>query len=329
MNHALVIPNHSNHTNLLYDAHVQYVLADGSRPMDHLDTQYIDLDIEYTDGSAEGRVQWNTEDGVPEIGLPGGKVNLPIGQAMLIRIKNEESVQINKGEVVHASTALGAVKFVKLANASDHGNAMRTVGVAAEDISPNGWGYIVSTGLVRGFDTDGFSDGQLVYLNTVDGKFVGTPPASPSTTVVVGIVVYPHQEEGILYVSISPVGYIEELSNVVTANVADRDLLAWDSGNTRWENVTLNSVLTTVDVANNTLTIHPSMIGIGKTFADAQAPYEALKTAYGTPATANKVYLAVGPGDYDEDTISITNIHIGVYELVAGTVNGLTVTENF
>jgi hypothetical protein len=49
---------------------------------------YIQFDVTYVDGQSEGRLQWNSEDGALEVGLPGGNVNLQIGQEHVVRVRN-------------------------------------------------------------------------------------------------------------------------------------------------------------------------------------------------------------------------------------------------
>ena len=196
----------------------------------------IQFNIDFTDGQSEGRLQWNTEDGTLEVGMPGGNVNLQIGQEMLVRVQNEESIQINNGEIVYASSAVGNIKKVKLANADNHDNALKVVGVATENILPGQMGYITTTGLVRDFDTSSFTDGQLVFLDTTDGQIRGTPPTAPNTTVVVGIIVRPHATEGIMYARIQAISYLEELSDTTITNITDGDILEWNASNNRWEN---------------------------------------------------------------------------------------------
>lgn len=203
---------------------------------------FMNFNTAYSNGVAEGRLQWNIEDGTLEFGVPGGNVNLQIGQEILIRIKNEELVQINNGEIVYASSAVGNVKYVKLANANNHTNAMKVVGIATENIAADSFGYITTVGLVRDFDTSAFSDGQVVYLSTTNGQIVGTAPTAPNTTIRVGIVVKPHATEGILYASIHALGYLSEISDVLLTSVADKDMLSWDNANSRWKNISPGAI---------------------------------------------------------------------------------------
>lgn len=213
---------------------------------------YVQFNISWEDGQSEGRLQWNMEDGTLEFGLPGGDVNLQVGQEIVIRVKNEEAVTINNGEVVYASSAIGNVKYVKLANAANHTNAMKVVGVATEDIAPGDFGYITALGLVRDFDTSGFQDGQIVYLDTVDGQLIDTPPTAPNTTVAIGIVVRPHATEGIMYARISPTGYLTEVSDVYSIGLTDNSILQYNLTTERFE-MTTNPIFNNVTADNLTV----------------------------------------------------------------------------
>ena len=61
---------------------------------------YFQFDVEYADGSNEGRLQWNAEDGTLEFGMPGGSVNMQIGQERVVRCRNESGAQIANGSLV-------------------------------------------------------------------------------------------------------------------------------------------------------------------------------------------------------------------------------------
>jgi len=196
---------------------------------------YVQFNITYVDGTAEGRLQWNIDDGTLEVGMPGGNVVGQILQEQLIRVYNEESFTITNGQVVCASSATGNVKKVKLVSASNHSCAMKTVGIATEDISSGHFGYITSIGLVRGIDTSNLVAAELVYLDVSAGNLTSTPPSSPDTTVVVGICVRSHSNEGILYVHIGAVSYLDELSNIDTTGKANNSILFWNSISETWE----------------------------------------------------------------------------------------------
>lgn len=65
--------------------------------------------------------------------MPGGNVNLQLGEEMLLRAKNVEGAQINNGSVVRISSAAAALPQVVLVNNTEE-LATRTIAVATEDV---------------------------------------------------------------------------------------------------------------------------------------------------------------------------------------------------
>ena len=208
--------------------------ADGFGPI-----SYIDFDTTYEDGTQEGRLQWNSDDGTLEVGMPGGSVNLQIGQEILIRVTNDSGSDIPNGTPVYISGATGSNVTIDLADAdfaAGSGVGLRTVGVTTEDIDDNQKGYIVTTGLVRDIDTSSFAaEGVPVYL-AVGGGFAASPPTPPATTYVIGVVVRKHATQGAILVIQTSLPYIGSLSDVFLSGLHDLDLLTYSTDTERWEN---------------------------------------------------------------------------------------------
>lgn len=205
---------------------------------------YIDFDTTYMDGQQEGRLQWNIEDGTLEVGMPGGNVNLQIGQELLVRVTNDEGTQIGNGQAVFVSGATGANIEVQLPIASNPLEAPLTFGVATEDIEDNQKGYVTLIGNVRDIDTSGpgaetWSDGDIVYLSaTTAGALTNIRPTQPNIGVVIGVVLRAHATEGVLAVNPVVIQRISQASDVLVSSIADAQILAWDNGDSRWENKT-------------------------------------------------------------------------------------------
>jgi hypothetical protein len=70
-------------------------------------TDYIQFDTTWADGTAEGRLQWNIDDGTLEVGMPGGNVNLQIGQELIYRARNTTGSTIPNGTVVYPNGSQG------------------------------------------------------------------------------------------------------------------------------------------------------------------------------------------------------------------------------
>jgi hypothetical protein len=152
-------------------------------------TPWVQLDTEFADGTAEGRMQWNSDDGTAEIGMPGGNVNLQIGQEQLIRVRNNSGTNILNGQAVYVSGSTGANIRVALAQANT-AMSSHVIGLATENIDDGDFGYVTSLGLVRGINTDSFLEGDELFLDaTTPGALTKVKPVPPNYCTFIGNVV--------------------------------------------------------------------------------------------------------------------------------------------
>jgi hypothetical protein len=199
---------------------------------------YIDFDITYMDGQEEGRLQWNSDDGTLEVGMPGGSVNLQIGQEMLVRVTNDTVNLIPNGTPVYVSSATGTNIKITPADADFVGGVgLRTFAVTTEDIPGSQKGYVVTQGFVRDIDTTfAVAAGLPVYLE-VGGGFTTTAPIAPNITYLVGVVTIANSANGgEIYVIQTSIPNLNSLSDVDVDSISDTDKLVWNASNTRWEN---------------------------------------------------------------------------------------------
>ncbi len=197
---------------------------------------YIDFNVDYEDGVAEGRLQWNIEDGTLEVGMPGGDVNLQIGQEMMIRCRNTTGVTIPNGSVVEIIGASGNKPLISLADASDL-TKISVIGLATEDIDHNSNGYVTSSGFVRDINTNGMTIGEPVWLSAITpGAYTQTRPTAPDFSFAVGVVIMAHTSTGVLYVGSTPYLPMMAASDVLfDATPADGEFLAYNIANGRFE----------------------------------------------------------------------------------------------
>jgi hypothetical protein len=122
------------------------------------------------------------------------------------------------------------------------------MGIAAQDIAVNGWGYVTWFGEVGRFNTTGGAEswvnGDILYFNpAVAGGLTKIVPTAPNPKVIVAAVVYA-ANNGILFVRPtfgSALGATD--SNVEITGLADGDLLQYDATDSRWENRTVASII--------------------------------------------------------------------------------------
>lgn len=195
---------------------------------DLINVGHIDFDLNHAQDAQEGRMLWNSDDGTISIGMPGGNVTLQVGQEQLVRCYNNSGVNILNGDAV--------IEFGSHANRPSIKKALATVddtilGLATEDIDDGHYGYVNIQGLVRGLNTVGFSEGDILYLSDVtDGLVVNTMPTAPNYVVKVGECLVSDGSNGVILVSIRSARKLTDLSDVDgTPLTATGQLMVWNN----------------------------------------------------------------------------------------------------
>lgn len=221
-------------------------------PIDHLD-----FDTTPTAAPAVGRLVWDDTAGTLDLGVKGGIVNLPIGQKQLIHIVNKTTANLLAAnyQVVKISGAQGQRPKVALAQANNDANSADTIGLVNENINDNQEGFVCTSGIISNINTTGtlqgetWNDGDVLYLSgTTAGAITKTKPAAPIHTVIVGFVIYAHQNNGKIYVKVDNGYEIDELHNVKITSVADKNVLRYNTSLGVWENVAQTAL--TAGIAN-------------------------------------------------------------------------------
>jgi len=202
------------------------------------DVDAIQFDLTPATASpAEGLLYWDTDDGTLNLGMPGGNVNLQLGQEMIIRAKNESGGPIANGQLVYISGGTGNRPLISLAQANSATTADTTIGMATETIANNQTGYITTRGYVREVNTLAYAPGTTLYLSpTTAGGYTDTEPIAPLHSVRIGQVIRQSATEGVIYVNVRVGWHLYELhdANYNPLAVASGDLLRWNG--TIWTN---------------------------------------------------------------------------------------------
>jgi len=168
------------------------------------DYDFIQFDTSVAGATpGEGKLQWNADEGTLEFGLPGGVVNLQIGQEHVIRARNTTGVTITNGSVIYITGASGNKPLIALADANAEATS-RVIAVATEDIDHNSNGYVTTAGLVHDVDTDGMAVGSDLWLSETAGAYTTTKPLADAHHVFVGHVIAEHVNNGVVLVAITP-----------------------------------------------------------------------------------------------------------------------------
>lgn len=218
-------------------------------------TDFVDFNTAYTDGVAEGRLQWHVDDGTLELGLRGGNVMLQFGLEMLVYGKNQSGSATTDGRPVRFSGASGSKPEFGFSDA-DNPAAAGSIGLFTEDINTGSNGYVTTFGLVRDIDTSGtpvsevWTAADRVYVSNTTGRLTNVAPTGSERIIFIGIVLRAHATEGVIWADPINVSYLSELSGVTFTSIADDEIIVYDAATSTFINVS-DANLTSLVVSNN------------------------------------------------------------------------------
>jgi hypothetical protein len=151
------------------------------------DPDTIGFNTAYATPLTAGQLGWDNTFNSLAYGMSGGNIIQHIGEDTYIYIK--ATAAITKGQVIMFTGSVGASGIITGAPATGVTNGQYIVGVAAESIANNGFGYVQTFGELRNVNTSAFADGDILYYNSaVTGGFTTTFPTSGLIVTVAAVV---------------------------------------------------------------------------------------------------------------------------------------------
>ncbi len=152
-------------------------------------------------------------------------------QKQIAYVKNQSGVTIYKGQAVYSSGSTGDNKLVKLASSNTEQASSKTFGIVETDSIPNGsHGYIITFGVLSGFNTNGLTEGSSVYLSNTLGQLTTTKPVAPLHLVTIGICIREQQNNGSIFVKIQNGFELNEIHDVLITSPVNNASLYYSGG---------------------------------------------------------------------------------------------------
>lgn len=141
-------------------------------------TDYLTFNTLYNDGSLpKGSLFYSADDNALSYRTIDEEVIINLGQENVVRVRNNSGEVINNGDVVYMTgTTTGYIPDVAKANASSRETSC-VLGVATHNIGVSGFGYVTTSGIVRGLALTA-NAGDLLYLSITPGEVTTFPPSS-------------------------------------------------------------------------------------------------------------------------------------------------------
>ena len=263
-----------------------------------------------------GTLYWSNDDATLEFSLEGGTTG-QICQQLDFHPKNTGATQINKGMAVMATGVVGASTKITCARAVANGSvfAQYMLGIAAQNIPVNSFGYVVWFGSVRGFNTTGaiktvpevWADGDVLYFDPVyPGELTKVEPSAPNLDLPIAIVTNA-AVNGAIFVRMKTGESMNELHDVDTSTATNGDLLQYYGAGSYWRNVAPSTV--TVGTATNLASGASVEFGLGAVATPSITFTGDLNTGVWSPAADT---IAISTAGVERLRVSSTgNVGIG------------------
>jgi hypothetical protein len=198
-----------------------------------------------------GRIEWNPTDGTFNMHLLKG-VNLQSGQEVHFYGIADGAVTNGNAVMFKGVDGSGNYRFGKADRITLNANASYIMGIATVDI-PNGeYGYVTWFGKVNGLNTNAWTAGTILYVDTNSGATLGaltsTLPSAPNAKIEIAAVVKQGTTDGVLLVRPTIFQKFSDSQDVLITSIGAGDTLYWNGTNSRWEN-------------NSTVKINPAGTG--------------------------------------------------------------------
>jgi hypothetical protein len=280
-----------------------------------------------------GTLYW---DGNSTLGLQMNQnVLAKIGQGQFVYVK--ASSAITKGQLCKHTGAVGGSGVITAApTTTSMTDPNQIVGVAAEDIALNAFGFIQSSGDLKGFNTTGtgvgevWADGDPLYYNpSFVGGLTKTKPSAPNLKSYVGEVINAGSGgSGSISIRMSPGSVLGGTdSNVQFGALSDKDLIQYDSVAAYWKNVSTStiSIGTATNLSGGLAGSVPYQTGAGATtFLGIGTAAQVLQVNAG--ATAPEWVSSIGTGNVVRATSPTITTSATIPLVIGGTGTTSTLT---
>ena len=192
-------------------------------------------------------------------------------EALRTYVKNSSGSTITKGQAVYVTGADGTNALIGLASASADPTSSKTLGIAANTMTNNAFGYVIENGQLSNIDTSAATAGSSVWLGATPGSLVfNTPPAEPDHAVYLGVVTKANPSTGEILVKVQNGYELDELHDVFVGGVSTALPLVYSSTSSGW----VAQALTSVGIADNAVVaakIDAGAVGTAKLTSGAAA----------------------------------------------------------
>jgi hypothetical protein len=254
----------------------------------------------------------------------GSILNFPSfadAQSIIMYARNSTGITILKGSAVYINGALGNRPTIALASSSTEVASTKTLGLVKADILNNGEGIVLITGTLTDLNTNAFNAGDKLYLGSTPGSITNVKPVSPLHLVDIGVCIIKNPSTGSIEVSIQNGYELDELHDVLITDIANDQVIQWESASSLWKNKTLSKSSVGLSNVDNTSDLNKPISTLTQTALDAKVDENAAITgAIKTKITYDAKGLVTAGADLSNTDVPAFT---GATSIASGSLGGV------
>jgi len=181
------------------------------------------------------------------IGVGNGRFGNDTATIVMAKIHNNSGSTLTNGEVVYLATSgtNADVPSVMRANNKADSTSANTFGFVTGSISNNDTGYIILSGKIEKLNTAAFSNGDIIYLDSISGKWTKSKPKAPYHLVYLGVVIKANAGNGSIFVKCQNGYELDEIHDVQINSISNNQIIVYSDTQKVWKNRSAYSVIDT------------------------------------------------------------------------------------
>jgi hypothetical protein len=183
-------------------------------------------------------------------GGQNGRFGSDTATIVMAKVHNDAGVQLTNGKVVYLSSSgtSSDAPSIKLANNKGDSSSANTFGFVSGTIAVNDTGWVVLSGKIEKLNTSAFSNGDIIYLDSVSGQWTKTKPSAPLHQVYLGVVIKANAGNGSIFVKCQNGYELDEIHDVQISGKVNNQILVYSDTQKVWKNRSVYSVIDTSNI---------------------------------------------------------------------------------
>lgn len=173
--------------------------------------------------------------------------NSDTSKVLIAQVHNATATTLLRGEVVYLFGAAGDVASVKRANNKDDTTSSKTFGIVRSNILSGQNGFITTQGQVEKLNLGAYAEGDVLWVDSIDGQFTKVKPQAPYHAVFIGVVERANNGNGLAYIKPQNGVELDEVHDVQINSILNNEILVYSDTQSVWKNRNVYSVVDTTN----------------------------------------------------------------------------------